>query len=179
MEGAAAVTKAGTAVTASLRELRESFYQSTKTYILTEEKSRERIERLYLVGRMLDDVGEMRRRIVLAVDAARGSKAAQAALEQAKAIRERAAAVRSNSTGDPNRRELLENVLEAIGNYKTDLEILVKAFDETTVLNESRAPVLAAYEEAIIKAERSHRGGPRRRGGAGLCGRRGRSAEIG
>jgi methyl-accepting chemotaxis protein len=150
MEGVAAVSKAGAEVAVSLKEALESFYQSTKTDILTEEKGRARIEQLYLIGKMLDNVGEMRRSIVLAVDVARDSKAAQATLGLAKSIQKGAETVR-DSTQDPYRKELMGKVLSSIGNYETNLEILVKAFDETTSLNESRAPVLAAYEDSIAK----------------------------
>jgi methyl-accepting chemotaxis protein len=150
MAGVGAVTRVGTAVTASLREALESFSPSAKTGVLAGEQSRAQMEQLYLIGKMLDDVGEMRRRIVLAVDVARDSKAAQATLELAKAIQKSAQTV-YDSTRDPNRRKLMENVIKAIENYETDLEILVKAFDEMTALNETRMPVLAAYEEAATK----------------------------
>jgi methyl-accepting chemotaxis protein len=150
MAGVRAVSKAGTQVSVSLNELLESFYQATKTGVLTEEKSRERIEQLYLVGRMLDDVGELRRRIVLAVDVARDSKAARATEELARAIRKKARTV-YESTADPNRRKLMENVLKAVESYETDLGILVKDFDETTALNESRQPLMGTYSEAVAK----------------------------
>jgi methyl-accepting chemotaxis protein len=150
MEGVGTVTKVGTAVTASLREALEGFNHSAKTGVLTEEQLRAQMEQLYLIGKMLDDVGEMRRRIVLAVDVARDSKAAQATVELAETIRESAQAVH-DSTKDPNRKKLMENVLTAIANYETDLGILVKAFDEMTYLNETRAPILATYEEEATK----------------------------
>jgi methyl-accepting chemotaxis protein len=147
MAGVGAVTKVGSEVTASLRETLESFNASAENDILTAEESGEQIKQLYLIGKMMDNVGELRRRIVLAVDVARDSKAAKATLGLAKEIQEMALAVR-DSTQDPNLRKLMENVLNAIGNYEADLGILVKAFDEMTALNEARIPILAEYEKA-------------------------------
>jgi methyl-accepting chemotaxis protein len=147
MAGVATVTKVGTEVTASLRETLESFNKSAENDILTGTENREQLKQLYLIGKMLDNVGELRRRIVLAVDVARDSKAAQATVELAKEIRAMAQAVH-DSTHDPNRKKLMENVLKAIANYESDLGTLVKAFDEMTALNEARIPILAEYEKA-------------------------------
>jgi methyl-accepting chemotaxis protein len=150
MAGSAAVTKAGAEVTASLKEALESFYSSTKSDILTEEKSRERITQIYLVGKLLDDVGEMRRRILLAVDVTRDSKAARPAMELTKAIREKSQAV-YDSTQDPGRRKLMEHVLQTVENYEADLRTLMEVFDEMNALNETRVPMLVAYEKAATQ----------------------------
>jgi methyl-accepting chemotaxis protein len=99
---------------------------------------------------MLDDVGEMRRRIVLAVDVARDSQMARGTIDLARSIQSRAQAV-FESTRDPNRRQLMENVLKAIDNYEDELEKLVKDFDEVLALNAARAPVLVAYENAATE----------------------------
>jgi methyl-accepting chemotaxis protein len=144
--GMDALVGTGSKVTANLREALEKFKQSAENYTLTEEQRGERIEQLYSAARLLDDVGELRRRIALAVDASRDIAAAQSAAALLKSIQEKVQALR-DATRDTDQ-GLIDNVIESMKTYGADLETLISAFSEMNALNEARMPILAAYTKA-------------------------------
>jgi methyl-accepting chemotaxis protein len=145
-EAREALGKMGTEMTNGISQLLEEWFKLTREP-MDEATTLRRTEELYIVGKMLGEVMDMRRQLTTAMDVTSDADAMRKNEEFCKSLEESAAKLYSMAS-DPGRKALLEKVMKNFEDYKSELEVAAKATEAINKENNDRAPILAAFNKA-------------------------------